>query len=106
MIFCILKCLGVEQEQEVPRQGLKPLRPSQDCQWVQLTPEKFHSSPWENAVKWAQSLLPAECQDFLNTRGRDALEVISSADKETEIEILHLVASKWSADKEKTKNPT
>lgn len=25
MIFCILKCLGVEQEQEIPRQGLKPL---------------------------------------------------------------------------------
>lgn len=25
MIFCTLKCLGMEQEQKVPRQGLKPL---------------------------------------------------------------------------------
>lgn len=48
------------------------------------------------------SLLPPKCQDLLNNSGSDALEVISSADKETEIVILHLIARRWSADKEGT----
>lgn len=78
--------------------------PCLDWQRVQVTPEDFHSSPSENAVRWAQSLLPPQFQDFLNNRGRnESLEVISSADKETEIEILHC-ASIWSANKEGTKS--
>lgn len=78
MISCTPSVL--EQEHVVPRQGLKLLRvlamkflllfwsPCLDSPWVQQAPEKFHSSLWEDAIRWAQSLLPPESQDLLNIK--------------------------------------
>ena len=67
--------------------------PSLDSQWVQQPPEKFHSSPREDAIRWAQSVLLPESQDFLNNRGSDTLEAMSSTDKETEMVMLDPIAS-------------
>lgn len=92
----------------VPRWVLKPLRvlalkflllswsPSLGSQWVQQTPEKFHSSPQEDAIRGARTLLPPESQDFLNNRGSDTLEM--------KMVMLDLTASMWAAGEGTIKN--
>lgn len=109
-----VRCPGREQEEAVPTLGLKPLEvsalklrllswsPSPGSQWVQQTPERFHSSPQEDTIRGAWCLLPPESQEFLYNRGSDTLEAMSSTDKEMKMVMLDLTASTWSAGEEGT----
>lgn len=80
MISCMLSWRGARARASSSRWGLKPLCWPGHSSWspgahlwlaggFQQTPENFHSSPQEDAIRWAESLSLPESQDFLNNRG-------------------------------------